>query len=262
MKRLFLLLHFFPLVVLATDNVSPTSVEPRYDQVGDDQLPNANGCLAAKVPSVPSAAEVAQFRFWEGRLYLHEAARTEGIYRHPVARKEGEAVLTSLGNMTNWTLVGTENYLVPVREIDMVLTNGIARTFRFCGESCLVILSDDGGFSGAFRLPRQVFSAIDERMTIWRVDVAEAEKTWYRNLPLPREYRAHDGPDNGTLSGIALLFYGNGSKWKNIWEANKATLPDPNIVRPGLKLKIPALNPDPAKNGPVPGDSHVETATP
>ena len=93
-------------------------------------------------------------------------------------------------------------------------------------------------------------------------DVAEAEKTWYRNLPLPREYRAHDGPDNGTLSGIALLFYGNGSKWKNIWEANKATLPNPNIVRPGLKLKIPALNPDPAKNGPVPEDSHVETATP
>ena len=220
--------------------------EVRGEVAMDLLMLNANESLAAKGLSVPSAAEVAQFRFWEGRLYLREAARTEGVYRHPVSRTEGEAVLSSLANTADWTIYGMENYLMPVREIDMVLTNGIVRTFRFWGGSCLAVLSDDSGFLDNFHLPASVFSAIDERMTAWRGDVVEAEKTWYRNLPLPREYRAHDGPDSGTLSGIAALFYGNGSKWRIIWDANKTALPDPNIVRPGLKLTIPALNADPS----------------
>ena len=245
MKRLSLLL---PLLALAAGSVSATSVKDPYDRNDGERLPNANDRLEAKGFSIPSAAEVVQFRFWEGSQYLREAARTEGIYRHPVSQTEGEAVLALLGKTEDWTLFGTENYLMPVREIDMVLTNGIVRTFRFWGHSGLIVLSDDRVFFADFHLPAPVFSAIAERMTAWRVDVVEAEKTWYRNLPLPREYRAHDGPDNGTLSGIAALFYGNGSKWRIIWEANKTVLPDPNIVRPGLKLTIPALNTAPATN--------------
>lgn len=246
MKRLLL-----PLLALAAGSVSATSVKDPYDRNDGERLPNANDRLEAKVFSIPSAAEVVQFRFWEGSQYLREAARTEGIYRHPVSQTEGEAVLALLGKTEDWTLFGTENYLMPVREIDMVLTNGIVRTFRFWGHSGLIVLSDDRVFFADFHLPAPVFSAIAERMTAWRVDVVEAEKTWYRNLPLPREYRAHDGPDNGTLSGIAALFYGNGSKWRIIWEANKTVLPDPNIVRPGLKLTIPALNTAPATNAPA-----------
>ena len=248
MKRLALLL---PRLALAAGSVSATSVKDPYDRNDGERLPNANDRLEAKGFSIPSAAEVVQFRFWEGSQYLREAARTEGIYRHPVSQTEGEAVLALLGKTEDWTLFGTENYLMPVREIDMVLTNGIVRTFRFWGHSGLIVLSDDRVFFADFHLPAPVFSAIAERMTAWRVDVVEAEKTWYRNLPLPREYRAHDGPDNGTLSGIAALFYGNGSKWRIIWEANKTVLPDPNIVRPGLKLTIPALNTAPATNAPA-----------
>ena len=266
MKRLALIL---PLLALAAGSVSATSVKDPYDRNDGERLPNANDRLEAKGFSIPSAAEVVQFRFWEGSQYLREAARTEGIYRHPVSQTEGEAVLALLGKTEDWTLFGTENYLMPVREIDMVLTNGIVRTFRFWGHSGLIVLSDDRVFFADFHLPAPVFSAIAERMTAWRVDVVEAEKTWYRNLPLPREYRAHDGPDNGTLSGIAALFYGNGSKWRIIWEANKTVLPDPNIVRPGLKLTIPALNTAPATNAtpahpatpsPAASESHADSA--
>ncbi|MBQ9727401.1 MAG: von Willebrand factor type A domain-containing protein, partial [Kiritimatiellae bacterium] len=55
----------------------------------------------------------------------------------------------------------------------------------------------------------------------------------YRNLPLPRQYEVGEGPDGGTLSGIAALFYGDASLWPLIRDANPATLPDPNVVRPG-----------------------------
>lgn len=62
----------------------------------------------------------------------------------------------------------------------------------------------------------------------------------YRGLPLPRTYKVGEGPDGGTLSGIAVLFYGEASLWPLIRDANVAVLPDPNVVRPGMTLTIPA----------------------
>ena len=60
--------------------------------------------------------------------------------------------------------------------------------------------------------------------------------------PFPRRYvlesNRHDG---GTLSGTAKLFYGDGNLWRIIWEANRASVPDPDRPKPGTCLKIPAL---------------------
>ena len=51
----------------------------------------------------------------------------------------------------------------------------------------------------------------------------------------PRRYvlgsNRHDG---GTLSGVALLCYGNGTQWRTIWEANREAVPDPD--RPGTSI--------------------------
>ena len=42
-----------------------------------------------------------------------------------------------------------------------------------------------------------------------------------------------------SLSKIAKQFYGNGSAWKKIFDANTDVLHDPNKIFPGQKLKIP-----------------------
>jgi nucleoid-associated protein YgaU len=50
-----------------------------------------------------------------------------------------------------------------------------------------------------------------------------------------------------TLSHLALKYYGHATPpyWKLIYEANKALIGDnPNRVRPGMALKIPALPED------------------
>ena len=47
-----------------------------------------------------------------------------------------------------------------------------------------------------------------------------------------------------TLSSIAARFYGAGTElfWRRIYEANRDVIgPDPNLVRPGQSLNIPAL---------------------
>lgn len=41
------------------------------------------------------------------------------------------------------------------------------------------------------------------------------------------------------LSKIAKEVYGNAGRWKEIYKANKDQIKDPNLIRPGWKLRIP-----------------------
>ncbi len=42
-----------------------------------------------------------------------------------------------------------------------------------------------------------------------------------------------------TLSAIAAKFYGDANRWKEILEANKDTIKNPNAIRVGQELVIP-----------------------
>jgi len=43
-----------------------------------------------------------------------------------------------------------------------------------------------------------------------------------------------------TLSKIAKQFYGNANSWRQIFEANRDQISNPDLIRPGQVLKIPA----------------------
>ncbi len=43
-----------------------------------------------------------------------------------------------------------------------------------------------------------------------------------------------------SLSRIARHFYGDGNAWKQIFDANRDQLTDPDRIKPGQMLKIPA----------------------
>jgi len=58
------------------------------------------------------------------------------------------------------------------------------------------------------------------------------------NLPVPATIYEVVGGDN--LSKIAKKFYGDANKYMKIFEANKDQLKDPNAIKVGQKLKIPA----------------------
>jgi nucleoid-associated protein YgaU len=51
-----------------------------------------------------------------------------------------------------------------------------------------------------------------------------------------RRYTVQEGD---TLFGIAELFYGDGNQWPRIWNANRAQIPDPDVIFPGQVLVIP-----------------------
>lgn len=46
-----------------------------------------------------------------------------------------------------------------------------------------------------------------------------------------------------TLSGIAKKFYGRANRWRVIFEANTDQISNPDLIRVGQVLKIPADNP-------------------
>ena len=51
--------------------------------------------------------------------------------------------------------------------------------------------------------------------------------------------RRHVVAQGDTLYKIAQRYYGNGSKWPEILEANRDVLKNENAVRPGMELRIP-----------------------
>ncbi len=71
-----------------------------------------------------------------------------------------------------------------------------------------------------------------ERNTIARpVRYAQSEQT--------KPQRFHVVSDGETLSEISYAYYGSAGKWQRIFEANRKTIRDANVVMPGTKLVIP-----------------------
>jgi nucleoid-associated protein YgaU len=54
-----------------------------------------------------------------------------------------------------------------------------------------------------------------------------------------RYQRVHVVSDGETLSEISYDYYGSAGKWRRIFEANRKTIKDANVVMPGTKLVIP-----------------------
>jgi murein DD-endopeptidase MepM/ murein hydrolase activator NlpD len=61
-------------------------------------------------------------------------------------------------------------------------------------------------------------------------------------LPEPTIKRIYIVKRGDTLSGIAYRYYNNASMWRDIYEANKKTMLDPNKIFAGQHLIIPNLD--------------------
>jgi nucleoid-associated protein YgaU len=57
-----------------------------------------------------------------------------------------------------------------------------------------------------------------------------------QRTPQQREYVVKPGD---SLSKIAKQVYGNASDWQKIYQANRNTIKDPDLIHPGQKIVIP-----------------------
>ena len=57
--------------------------------------------------------------------------------------------------------------------------------------------------------------------------------------PSPALGFGYEVQSGDSLSKIAKHVYGDASRWKEIWEANKAAIPNPDLIHPGQQLSMP-----------------------
>ena len=77
----------------------------------------------------------------------------------------------------------------------------------------------------------------DNTLNAMRVD---APKPAPAPAPPPKPVeRIHEVVAGESLSKIAQKYYGNGNKYMKIFEANRDILSNPDLIKPGQKLRIP-----------------------
>ena len=54
-----------------------------------------------------------------------------------------------------------------------------------------------------------------------------------------QQVRIHVVAGGETLSTISMIYYGSGSQWRRIIEANPKVITDENRLQPGMRLVIP-----------------------
>jgi nucleoid-associated protein YgaU len=62
-----------------------------------------------------------------------------------------------------------------------------------------------------------------------------------KTTPQPATYTVKKGD---SLSKIAKAHYGDGAKWKMIFEANRDLISNPDLIHPGQVLKLPTTGDD------------------
>ena len=111
-------------------------------------------------------------------------------------------------------------------------TNGSRYEVGLSFDGALVYLPDHGIYktdNDTRELLRKLLDKLEDDL---KQEVTSASK--------PCIYRVGTVSDDGTLSGIAKLFYGHPGKWKLIFEANRRSISDPNVIQNGMALTIPA----------------------
>jgi hypothetical protein len=167
--------------------------------------------------------------------------REQPVFRSKlIAKDRGDALLVLLdggGAVDRWPKNGNppgEN-LEPIPSrlwMTLALTNGA--TYRIgLSHAGLILYLPEGFYEPSEASSNQVAQWMAETEADLRREVISA--------PKPCTYKVGTVDDGGTLSGIARLFYGDASNWKQIYEANRPVLKNPNIISGTETLTIPKL---------------------
>ncbi|MFM1889684.1 MAG: hypothetical protein RLZZ565_441, partial [Planctomycetota bacterium] len=82
--------------------------------------------------------------------------------------------------------------------------------------------------------------AIGTEIVLPAIESASTTETVVPATPAPSG-RVHVVAEGETLSSIAATLYGDSSKWRSLYEANRASIgADPGAIRVGMRLVVPS----------------------
>ena len=86
---------------------------------------------------------------------------------------------------------------------------------------------------------RDVAESVNNQLSIINNQSRSVDYTVYEQPEKIKTQRFHIVQRGETLSAIASKYYGSGSKWQKLFEANRRIIKDANKIQPGIKLLIP-----------------------
>jgi nucleoid-associated protein YgaU len=72
-----------------------------------------------------------------------------------------------------------------------------------------------------------------------KADFSDVEGGSSSTAPSPRSGRSYTVQKGDSLSKIAKREYGDAQQWRRIFEANRDTIKDPDLIYPGQVFQIP-----------------------
>ena len=175
------------------------------------------------------------------QVMKYERCDSAGAWRE-VTKSDGEMVLSCLRDIRKFKPWGSTVprgwHATPIPAVlgfRILSTSGQTNVVHFSSRGQLVRYRPIGLL---LVVPDKEEESIAQLLAKWR----KADNERIASRPLPCQYRIGTANDGSTLSGIARLFYGDGSKWPEIYEANKTVIKNPDLIQGGEVITIPKLN--------------------
>lgn len=177
---------------------------------------------ATDLPHIPTTNQVARYE------------REQPVFQSTlIPKSRGDALLTLLdaGRATEpWMKDGYPPGVIcvlpqaPHLWVNIALTNGTTYHIGLTRDGALLHLSE--GFY-------VVTKPASQQVAKWMDDMEADLRREVLNTPRPCIYKIGTlDADNGSLSGVARLFYNDANKWPKIFEANRKVLKNPKTHHP------------------------------
>jgi nucleoid-associated protein YgaU len=73
-----------------------------------------------------------------------------------------------------------------------------------------------------------------------KADFSNVQSGVQSTAPVVESAKTYTVAKGDSLSKIAKHIYGNANRWRQIFDANRDQLSDPDLIKPGQVLKLPA----------------------
>ncbi|HVS69753.1 MAG TPA: hypothetical protein VHQ47_00690 [Phycisphaerae bacterium] len=169
-----------------------------------------------------------------------------GFRTTAVTKAHGDAVFAALHRGTTLLDWGAWTWAHETPEqrrmlVEPVLTDVHVEGIRKDGTRYEVSVSREGGLvelQGVAGLYAEIAPG-DAEMQKAMADVEGDLRKAVQGAARPTTYAMGVLEDEGTLSGVAKLFYGDARRWKDIYAANRGAIKNPDRIVAGMKLVIP-----------------------
>ncbi len=183
----------------------------------------------AALPDIPRTSDVVRYE----QDFPVSQSKT-------IPKDQGDAVLSALdsgqGIQKPYFPPGMiVDFVAPRYGLNLTLTNGGTYNIGL-GNGCVYL--PEGIYDVKDSARAKFDQAIGQLDEAARQEKVELQKQIV-SAPRPLVYVVGTVDDGGTLSSLARMFYGDAAQWKEIYEANRLTIKDPNVISGGMKLIIP-----------------------